>query len=284
MSPDPGEVRLTITADADGAFDAAAQMVADALVAAVGRRGRADWATTGGSTAPGVYRRLAEAPLRTAVPWESVHVWFGDDRYVPRDHPLSNVLAVDGALVGFGAYSGQSGTGESGIDVATGLEAGAMLPVENVHAIPTGESIGKARGPAWAAGRYDAELRAAAADGALPVVDGWPAFDLMFVGIGPDGHLLSVFPDSGAWDSNAWALEIPAPTHVEPHVHRITLNPAVLGVAQELLVVAVGDSKAEPIGRVFGERVDVRDLPAQAARRAGARWVLDAATAAELPR
>ena len=212
-----------------------------------------------------------------------MHIWFGDDRFVPRDHPLSNVLPVDQALAGFGAYSGQSGTGESGIDIAAGLEAGAMIPVANVHAFPTGEAIGEARDPAWAAASYEAELRAAVAAGELAVADGWPALDVFFLGIGPDGHVLSVFPGSDAWISESWAMGIAAPTHVAPHVARVTLHPEVLAVTRRLIVVAVGDSKREPVARVFGERVDVRTLPAQAARRAGATWFLDAVTARELP-
>ncbi|MCI0346740.1 MAG: 6-phosphogluconolactonase [Chloroflexi bacterium] len=283
MTGYPGEPVVLTFPTADAAFDAAADAIARGLAEAVARRGRADWATTGGSTAPGVYRRLAAAPRRALVPWQAVHVWFGDDRFVSRDHPLSNVLPVDQALAGFGAFSGQSGTGESGIDIATGIEPGAMVPVANVHAFPTGEAIGEGHDPAWAAARYEAELRAAVAAGDLDEVEGWPAFDVFFLGIGTDGHVLSVFPRSNAWDAETWAMGIPAPTHVEPHVPRVTLHPEVLRVTPRLIVVAVGDSKVEPIGHVFGERVDVRTLPAQTARRAGALWILDAATARELP-
>ena len=283
MTSDRGEPEVRVVETPDAAYDLAAGLITDALVAAVARRDRADWVTTGGSAAPGIYGRLAASPLRGSVPWPAVHVWWTDDRFVPRDHPLSNVLPLDAALVGSGGFSGQSGTGESGIDIAIGLEAGVMLPVENVHAIPVAEAIGEGRDPAWAAARYDAELRAAVAAGALEAADGWPAFDLVLLGIGPDGHLLSVFPESIAWDAEAWAIAVPAPTHVEPHVARVTLHPAVLAVARQILVVATGASKAEPVRRALGERVDVRTLPAQAARRDGATWVLDAAAAARLP-
>ena len=279
MTSAGGEPEIRIVPTPDAAFDLAAGLVADALADAVSKHGRASWATTGGSTAPGIYRRLAAAPLRGRVPWEAVHIWLGDDRFVPRDHPLSNVLPVDQALVGFAGYSGQSGTGESGIDIAAGLEPGAMLPVENVHAMPTGVAIGEGRDPAWAAARYDAELHAAAAADELDVASDWPAFDLFLVGIGPDGHLLSVFPGSSVWAAEAWVIDVPAPTHVEPHVARITLHPRALDAARRLIVVAVGASKADVIGRVFGEPLDRRALPAQAARRSGATWILDEAAA-----
>ena len=62
--------------------------------------GGRDWATTGGSTPVGIYRRLVAPPLRDSVPWDAVHVWWGDDRYVPRDHPLSNVKPFDDIMLG----------------------------------------------------------------------------------------------------------------------------------------------------------------------------------------
>ena len=77
----------------------AAERIATALVDAVERRGRADWVTTGGSALVARYRRLAAPPLVDAVPWDKVHVWWTDDRYVPRDHPLSNVKPFDDVLL-----------------------------------------------------------------------------------------------------------------------------------------------------------------------------------------
>ena len=65
------------------------------------------------------------------------------------------------------------------------------------------------------------------------------------LGVGSDGHILSVFPGSAAFDSKRWALAIPAPTHIEPHVERVTLNPAVVAVAERVLVVAYGAGKAD---------------------------------------
>ena len=137
------------------------------------------------------------------MPWESVHVWWGDDRYVQRDHPYSNVKAFDDIMLGIG--STEEGTAGARIP-------GVPIQVDNVHPFRTGEAIGSGRGAAWCADEMAAELRGAPLD----VTDGWPVLDLVLLGIGPDAHLLSVFADSPALDSPALALAIPAPTHIDP--------------------------------------------------------------------
>ena len=129
MSGSGGEPTIQVLPDEATVARVAAERIAVALMAAVERHGRADFATTGGSTPVAIYRHLATSPLREAVPWDEVHIWFGDDRYVPRDHPLSNVLLVDQALLASAAFSGQSGTGASGIDVERGRDPGIVLPV-----------------------------------------------------------------------------------------------------------------------------------------------------------
>lgn len=274
-----GEPRVLVLVDADAVSEEAARRIASILRTAVAERGRADWSTTGGSTPVGIYRHLAEPPLNDEVPWSGVHLWWGDDRYVPRDHRLSNVMPVDQILLRVGARAGQSGWGETGADVLTGREHAAPIPVENLHPFPLAEAIGEARGPEWAAARYEGQLRRAGLD----AHEGWPVFDLVLLGIGPDGHLMSVFPGSEAFDSTAWALAIPAPTHVEPSVPRVTLNPRVLDVAREVLVVVTGAGKAGIVGDVFGPTVDPRRWPAQLVRRQGVTWLVDEAAASGLP-
>ena len=255
--PAIGEPAILVLDDPGSTARAAASAIAVALRTAVERRGRADWATTGGSTPIGIYRALAEAPLRGEVPWESVHTWWGDDRFVPRDDALSNVLAFDQVLV-------------PGVPAAVG----------HAHPIRMDRAIGRADGPAWAAGDYDAELHAAG----LPMsAAGFPILDVVLVGIGGDGHVLSVFPGSPLLDAAAWVVPVPAPTHIDPHVPRVSLNPGILVAARLPMVVAHGAGKAAILATVLGTDRDPHRWPAQLARRAGAMWLLDLAAAADLP-
>ena len=273
-----GEPRIEVLPDPEATSRAAAEAIAHALVDAVALRGRADWATTGGSTPVGIYRELAVAPLRDQVPWQAVHVWWGDDRYVPRDHPLSNVMPLDQVLVSATARAGLSGTGEYAVDVDRGSEPGVPLPTANIHAPQMGEAIGAAAGPEWVAEQYADRLR----DAGLPEEDGFPVLDIVLVGMGPDGHVLSAFPGSALFDSDEWVAAVPAPTHIEPHVPRISLNPRILELSRVPILVAHGAGKAEALGAVLGNERDVRRWPAQLARREGALWFLDRAAAANL--
>jgi 6-phosphogluconolactonase len=141
-------------------------------------------------------------------------------------------------------------------------------------------AIGQSLGPGSVAMEYEAELRAA---GLELDPTGWPLLDIVLVGIGADGHVLSVFPGSPLFEADAWVSAVPAPTHIEPHVARISLHPRILGVARLPMVVAHGAGKSAILGTVLGGERDERRWPAQVARREGAAWLLDRAAAAALP-
>ncbi|HET9681312.1 MAG TPA: 6-phosphogluconolactonase, partial [Candidatus Limnocylindrales bacterium] len=215
--PQESEPHVDVLADPEATTRAAATLLAAALADAVRERGRADWATTGGSTVVGIYRALATEPLRDLVPWDRVHVWWGDDRLVPRDHPLSNRLPFDQGLLAMAGLAGMSGTGAGAVDVHLGVTSGVPIPIPNVHAMPIDAALAAAAAegrPATAtehaarqaADSYAAELEAAPLprDGS-----GIPILDVVLVGVGPDGHVFSVFPDSPLLDSAALASPVP---------------------------------------------------------------------------
>jgi 6-phosphogluconolactonase len=269
------EPTIVTLADPDACASAAAERVVEILDVAIDDRGEAHWATTGGSAPGGIYRQLA-TQLRDEIDWHKVRLWWTDERFVPYDHPLSNAKIAFDLLLDSSAFSGESGTGASGFDVMSGHQPGVPIRTGDVHPFPTGQAIGEGRDPDWCAARYVGELRA---DGPDENDDGIPMFDLMLLGVGPDGHVLSVFPNSEAFDDESWALGIPAPTHVEPHVARVSLNPSFVAAAHEVVVVSHGDGKANILRDVLRSDIEPRRLPAQLARRPGATWFLDRAAA-----
>jgi 6-phosphogluconolactonase len=254
---DPGEPEIVVLPDGQAASSLAAARIAAALAAAIAARGVGHWATTGGSTPGPIYRHLVSEPLRDSVPWDLVHLWWGDDRWAPPDEPLSNALVAWDILL-----------------------RDVPIPPAQVHVMPIGEAMAGGHSPAWAAARYAEALQVAnlAVDHA-----GFPMFDVTLVGIGSDGHVLSVFPGSATWDDAAWAQAVPAPTHIEPHVERITLHPRIVDAARLPIAVVHGAAKATIVGRIFGPREDERQLPALLARRPGGLWILDEAAAAQIP-
>jgi 6-phosphogluconolactonase len=267
---------LRVLATTDALYDAVAAEIVRVLDAAVRERGVAHWSTTGGSAAPPIYERLRVPPLRESLDWKRVQVWWGDDRYVPADHPLSNVQPLTQILLATGGDEALSGAAMAGVG---GHGDGISIPVANLHPIQMADAISHGGAPR-AAARYAAELRDA---GPAGDPSGTPVFDLLLLGVGPDGHILSVFPGSAAWDDPAACVAIPAPSHVEPHVERVTLTPRVVAAARRVLVVTAGASKAAILARAWATD-DVRSLPVAATRLGSAVWMLDEAAAGSLPR
>jgi 6-phosphogluconolactonase len=255
-----GAPTVRILDDPAAASQAAAVAIAAALRDADAVRGRAHWATTGGSSPVGIYRALRVPPLRDIVPWHDVHVWWGDDRFVPRDDPLSNIRPLDHELLP--------------------RRWQVPLPAENLHPMRMDEAMAAGAGTDWVADSYAEELGRAG----IPVAaNGCPALDVVLIGIGGDGHLLSVFPGSPLLDATAWAAAVEAPTHIEPHVARVSLNPGIIEAASRVIAVATGASKAPILADIFGPERDVRRWPAQLALRANATWLLDRDSASQLP-
>jgi 6-phosphogluconolactonase len=260
------------------AREAASRTVA-VLGEALSARGVAHVALTGGSSAVALYRELASPPFRDAIDWQSVHMWWGDERFVPRDHPESNAGLAFRTLFAIAAFTGESGAGGSGADVEAGAEAGLVVDAEKVHPIETEEAIANGSGPAWAAQAYVTALERLVPRGA----GGIPAFDVILLGVGPDGHTLSIFPgSSGLAEDAPIVLPVDAPEHVEPRLARVTLAARVLPAASRVLVMSAGDTKAEMLAQVLGPERSAARWPAQAAILPNATWLVDEAAAAGL--
>ncbi len=240
-------------------FRSAALMIVEGLAAAIAVRGVAHWVTTGGSACPGIYGALFQPPLSEALDWSLVHVWWGDDRFVPAEDAESNVRPFAEMLLA--------------------PDDGLPFRPEHVHRVDVAGALAHGAGPDWAAEAYDAALRLV---GPAAGPDGVPVFDVLVVGVGPDGHVLSVFPGSPVWDEAALVTGVAAPTHLKPHLPRVTMHPRVLAPARSVLVVTAGGTKSGALARAWAGGDTVRELPVRATMLPQATWILDEAAAAKL--
>ena len=274
-----GGAELVVLADAEAIAREAARRTVAALAAAIETRGVAHIALTGGSSAVPLYRELADPARRAALDWARVHLWWGDERFVPIDHPDSNAGLAYRVLLAMPARAAESGSGAQGIDVDAGDVPGLLVDPANVHPIEVEETLSDSQPVELAAQLYAENLTR----NVLQARGGVPRFDVLLAGVGVDGHVLSIFPGSPALASDApVVLALPAPDHVEPKLPRVTLSARVLPVAGTVLVMAGGSGKSEIVAQVLGAERDPGRWPAQSALLPNAVWLIDEAAAAAL--
>jgi 6-phosphogluconolactonase len=224
--------------------DALARAAADRLVARLATNpARAAICLTGGSGPTRLYQLLADDPWRGRIAWDRVHWFVGDDRFVPLDDPLSNMGTAKRAFLD------------------------RCAPADHVHPIPTDASS-----PDEAARRYETALKAFY--GAERIESARPLFDLVLMGLGPDGHTASLFPGYPAVDeTKRWVASVPQ-AHVEPFVPRVTLTLPALNSCREMLFLVHGEKKRGILSRVMSDDT----LPAARAKAEGETiWLVDRA-------
>lgn len=184
---------------------------------AVAERGRFAIALSGGHTPAKLYAMWAQADKAgRSTPWNRVHLFWGDERYVPVDDPLSNYRMTREALL-----------------------AHVPIPEGNVHPVPTNLPT-----PEAAASAYETELRKFFGDEA-------PAFDLQLLGLGPEGHTASLFPNSPALEEKQrWVMAVEAPA-TPPH--RLTFTPVVLNRGRNTVFLVSGADKREIVAALRAE-------------------------------
>ena len=247
-----GSPRFIIVEDANAVAAAAAELVIDAARQAVAARGVFHWCATGGSTPAALYAALRDESLSQKMPWNKTHIWFGDERHVARMDPLSNVSLVDELLILRG--KGYLAVGDSGVQV---------------HAWPTQMAGAKA------VSAYLMELDTFN----VPLDErGFPIFDLLMIGVGSDGHCLSVFPGSRLTQADApVASAVDAPTHIDPKVPRLTFSLGVLSRARSVCASVVGAGKVQALSSIIDASCSTSDYPAKAALLDTATWIVDRA-------
>jgi 6-phosphogluconolactonase len=217
--------------------------------------GSASVVLTGGGIGIAILRELYASPARDAVDWPRLDVWWGDERYLATGDPARNDTQAMAALL-----------------------AAVPVAADRVHPVP-GPDGPDGDDPERAADRYAAELAAAARpEDHGPV----PQFDVLLLGIGPEGHTASIFPESPAVHDERPVVAVrgcpkPPPT-------RITLTLPSINAAQQVWVVAAGEEKAGAVHLALSGAGPVQIPAAGVAGRTRTLWLLDSAAASRLPR
>src|SRR5579875_2777120 len=245
---------VIIHRDASLLAKAAAARLVTRLVDAVTAHGSASLVLTGGGVGTAVLAELAAAPARDAVDWRHVDIWWGDERFEPEGSPERNETGAREALLDH-------------VDVDP-ARVHPMAPSNG----PDGDD------PEAAAASYAAELeKAATPEGHGPV----PAFDVMLLGIGPEGHVASLFPEMPAlYDERSVVAVRGSP---KPPPVRLSLTLPSIQAAREVWIIASGAEKADAVALALSDAGPVQ-VPAAGARgRRRTLFLLDSDAAAKVP-
>ena len=234
------------------ADDAAARLVM-AILEAQSSRGQADIVLTGGSMGSAVLVSLGRSPAREAIDWRHLNLWWGDERFLPAGDPGRNETQAREAL----------------------LDAVPLDP-RRVHPMPASDGPDGSDVDA-AAARYAAELAAAAPHG-----HGVPEFDVLMLGLGPDAHVASLFPEHAALHERE-ASTIGVRGAPKPPPNRVSMTFPSLCAARDVWFLVSGPDKAGAVGLALS---GAGQLQAPAAGVVGTRsttWLLDRAAATHVP-
>lgn len=241
---------IIVCADRDALNLEAANRFVELAASAIAERGRFMVALSGGSTPKALFELLATDVWSDRVDWSRVHLFWGDERGVPKDHKDSNYGMTNGALL-----------------------SKISVPEVNVHRIRT-----EAGTPDEVAALYADELRSAFGIGPADT----PRFDLIHLGLGDDGHTASMFPGTTAMHETE---RLVVAVWVEKfEQHRITVTPVVLNNAAEVQFLVAGASKVDVLPQVIRGPYEPDRLPSQTVKPANGllRWILDREAAAKL--
>jgi 6-phosphogluconolactonase len=245
---------VVVHRDATLLAQAVAARIITGIVDAQAARDEASIVLTGGGIGGQTLRELADSPARYAIDWTRLSVWWGDERFLPAGHPDRNETQARGALLDH-------------VD----------LDPRRVHPMPASDGMGGDDLDA-AAQRYAEELAAAASPEDHSAS---PRFDILLLGVGPDGHVASLFPEAPAlYDERS---VIPVRGAPKPPPTRLSLSFDTINTAREVWLLAAGEEKAAA-ARMALSGAGATAIPAAGVHgRVATRWLLDRAAASRLP-
>lgn len=231
--------------DADVLVGDVASALLDRLEAAQARGEVPQVGLTGGSIADALHRELARRSADSAVDWSRVVFWWGDERFVPADSPDRNALQAREALLDH-------------------------VPVDpaRVHEVPASDQVVTAED---AAAAYSETMRS----------EGAGFFEVLMLGIGPDGHCASLFPGHPALEATD-AIAVAVHDSPKPPPDRVTLTFEAMERCRAVWFIASGEGKAEAVARALADEGTVAETPARGVRGDETVWWLDEEAASAL--
>ncbi|GAA4924335.1 6-phosphogluconolactonase [Streptomyces coeruleoprunus] len=248
--------QLVVHRDKELMAQAAAARLITRIVDAQAARGSASVVLTGGRNGNGLLAALSSSPARDAIDWSRLDLWWGDERFLPEGDPDRNDTQARAAL----------------------LDSVPLDPAR-VHSMPvSGGAYGTDVDAAAAA--YAEELAVAARpENHGPV----PTFDVLMLGVGPDTHVASLFPEHPAVRETERTV-VGVHGAPKPPPTRISLTFRAIRAAREVWLLAAGEDKAKAAAMALSGAGELQAPAAGAYGRARTLWLLDAAAASELPR
>ena len=237
---------LVVCADREALNVKAAECFRDIAKKAIFGSGTCTVALSGGSTPKSLYALMATPQWRDQVQWKHVHLFWGDERCVPITHPDSNYAMVERELL-----------------------SKIAIPPENVHRFPV-----ELTEPAAIAAQYEGDLKE------FFGTNGVPRFDLIFLGLGENGHTASLFPHCPALKETKHLVV--ADYVEEVKAHRLTMTAPLINAARQIMFLVSGSAKAQVVKEVLNGPRRPEELPAQLIVPASGKltWLADKDAAA----
>ncbi len=209
---------------------------------------RFTFALTGGTTPGEVYSLLGSEPIRSQIDWQLVHIFWGDERCVPHNNPASNFYLAQEVLL-----------------------HNVAIPKSQIHPVPADQIDRDA-----ASQTYAGEMQHVFG------TNGIPSFDLIHLGMGPEGHTASLFPHQASLhEKHRLVIPVSVP---KPPPDRLTFTPPLLNAAKNVLFLVAGSEKADALHAVLEGKYQPDEYPAQIVRPTNGEvvWMLDKAAAQKL--
>ncbi|MEW1907963.1 6-phosphogluconolactonase [Kitasatospora sp. NPDC085895] len=247
--------QLVVHRDKELMAQAAAARLITRIVDAQSARGTASVVLTGGRNGNALLAAIAASPARDAVDWARLDLWWGDERFVPAGDPDRNAVQARAELLD-----------------------GVPLDPARVHEMPASDGPDGSDVEA-AAARYAEELARAAGPGEHA---GVPAFDVLLLGVGPDTHVASLFPEHpGVREKELTVIGVRGAP--KPPPTRISLTLPAIRAAREVWLLAAGEDKAGAVSLALRGPGELQAPASGAYGTARTLWLLDRSAASELP-